>query len=162
MKTPCSRAISKQSGAALYVAMILLLILSLIGVAGLQVASMQERMSSNYRLTNLAFQRAEAVVRTVEQRMLDQIYAGSGVFAADVLTCDGGYLPIVWSQGLSASTAQAERTRRLDTCFPGGSSLKVGQNQTEQTGNVYQITSYSRDQAVDGTSEAVIDTVFIP
>lgn len=149
-----------QQGAVLYVALIILVLLALIGVIGMQVASMQERMSSDYRLTNLAFQRAEGDARRVEQEVMAALYTGSGTYAADIVMCDQGYIPAVWADAVTESAA--EQTRRLDTCFPGGSSLKVGQDLTEQTGNVYQITTYSEDQDVGGTSEAVIDTVFIP
>ena len=40
---------SRQHGAVLYVALIMLILLALIGVVGMQVAGMQERMSSDYR-----------------------------------------------------------------------------------------------------------------
>ncbi len=149
-----------QRGAALYVALIMLLLLALIGVIGMQVASMQERMSSDYRITNLAFQRAEGMARVTEQAVADALYRGSGVYAADIVACNQAYVPDAWADGVTA--AQSDITRRLDTCFPGGSSLKVGQDLTEQTGNVYQITTYSQDRDVGGTSEAVIDTVYIP
>lgn len=150
---------SRQRGAALYVALIMLVLLALIGVIGMQVAGMQERMSSDYRTMNIAFQLAEGVAREKEQEIAATLFSGD-VFAADVVACSGAYNPAVWAN--SVTTAEDDRTRRLDTCFPGGSSKKVGQKQNEQTGNVYQITAYSQDQAVGGTSEAVIDTVYIP
>ena len=52
-----------QRGAVLYVALIILILLTLIGIVGMQVATMQERMSSNYLAANQAFQRAEGGVR---------------------------------------------------------------------------------------------------
>lgn len=150
---------SSQRGAAMYVALIMLVLLALIGVVGLQVAGMQERMSSDYRVMNVAFQRAEGLARLKEQQIVDMFNAG-GAFAADVVACSGAYNPSSWAD--SITIAQDDRTRRLDTCFPGGSSKKVGLKQNEQTGNVYQITAMSRDMDVGGTSDAVIDTVYIP
>ena len=38
---------SRQSGAALYVALIMLILLALIGIVAMQVAGLQERMSAN-------------------------------------------------------------------------------------------------------------------
>ncbi|WP_251280312.1 pilus assembly PilX family protein, partial [Enterobacter hormaechei] len=58
---------TQQRGAVLYVALMLLILLSLIGVVGMQVASMQERMSSNYRAANVAFQASERAVRDAER-----------------------------------------------------------------------------------------------
>ncbi|HEY9255145.1 MAG TPA: PilX N-terminal domain-containing pilus assembly protein, partial [Stenotrophomonas sp.] len=63
----------QQQGAVLYVALIMLVLLALIGVVGMQVASMQERMSANYLAANQAFQQAEAQVRGREA----EITAGS-------------------------------------------------------------------------------------
>ena len=53
----------------------MLVLLALIGIVALQVASLQERMSSNYQSTNLAFQNAEAGVRERELE-LDDAAAG--------------------------------------------------------------------------------------
>ncbi len=150
---------SRQRGAAMYIALIMLVLLALIGVVGLQVAGMQERMSSDYRTSNIAFQRAEGVARLTEQQIATTFNEG-GAFAADVLACAGAYNPAIWADTISA--AQDDRTRRLDACFPGGSSKKVGQKQNEQTANVYQITALSRDMDIGGSSDAVIDTVYIP
>src|SRR5690606_25547533 len=55
-----------QRGAALYVALIFLVVLALLGIGGMQVALLQERMAANYRATNEAFQRSEAVARAIE------------------------------------------------------------------------------------------------
>lgn len=149
---------SRQRGAALYIALIMLVLLALIGVIGMQVAGMQERMSSDYRLTNVAFQRAEGLARSKEQEIATTLFEGT-VFAADVVACSAAYNPATWAAAVT--TAQDDQTRRLDTCFPGGSSKKIGLKQNEQTANVYQITAFSKDD-LSATSEAVIDTVYIP
>ena len=56
-----------QNGAVLYVALIMLILLALLGIAGMQVAGMQEKMASNYRAANRAFQNSEGVVRNAER-----------------------------------------------------------------------------------------------
>lgn len=58
---------SRPRGAVLYVALIMLILLALIGIAGMQVAGMQEKMASNYLVTNIAFQNAEGVTRRSER-----------------------------------------------------------------------------------------------
>lgn len=55
-----------QRGAALFIALMFLLILTLLGLTSSNVGIMQERMAANTAEYNLAFQRAEAVVREVE------------------------------------------------------------------------------------------------
>lgn len=53
-------------GSALILSLVFLLLLTIIGVASMQSATLQERMSGNTRDRNLAFQTAEAALRGAE------------------------------------------------------------------------------------------------
>lgn len=64
-RSPMTRR-GAQSGVALIVALILLVVATLIGLAGVRGTSMQERMSSNMYDRSLAFQQAEAALRAAE------------------------------------------------------------------------------------------------
>lgn len=152
----------RQKGAVLYVALVLLIILSLIGVTGMQVISLQERMASNYIATNQAFQNAEAAARNTENAIGQQVSTGAA-FIADREDCDPAspFNAIDWADGQSGGTAQASFTRRIDRCFPG-SSQRMGVPVNEQTNQYYQVSAFDRDRVVNPSSEAVIDTVFIP
>ena len=55
-----------QQGAALVMSLVLLLILTLIGIAALRNTAMQERMAGSLQDQNLAFQSAEAALREGE------------------------------------------------------------------------------------------------
>lgn len=55
-----------QNGAVLIVSLIMLLLLTLIGVTGTQVTSLEEKMASNMRDRNLAFQAAESALQFAE------------------------------------------------------------------------------------------------
>ncbi len=70
MKAPSStlrmRLPRRERGAALLVALVMLLIMSMIGVTAMQGSAMQERMAGNSRDRNLAFQAAEAALREAE------------------------------------------------------------------------------------------------
>jgi type IV pilus assembly protein PilX len=55
-----------QRGATLIVAMILLLLITMIGVAGMQTTNMQERMAGAMMDRNQAFQTAESALRSAE------------------------------------------------------------------------------------------------
>ncbi|MGH8085313.1 MAG: pilus assembly PilX family protein [Lysobacter sp.] len=161
-----------QRGAALYVALIFLVLLALIGVAGMQVAVLQERMSANYRTTNIAFQRAEAVSRTQEIVIETALGPdGIGSFVADQERCDPSFDPTTWAETQSSDAigpnptdddGQVSRTRRIDTCTPGGSLGVGGAPMSEKTDLSYQITAFSTDQPADPSSDAAIDTTFIP
>jgi type IV pilus assembly protein PilX len=63
-KQPCSRA--PQQGVALVVALVLLVVATLIGLAGIRGTTLQEQMSANMYDRSLAFQRAEAALRAAE------------------------------------------------------------------------------------------------
>lgn len=56
-----------ERGATLIVALVLLLILTVVGVAGMQDTTLQEKMVGNMRDRNLAFQAAEAALRGGEK-----------------------------------------------------------------------------------------------
>lgn len=56
----------KQQGVVLVVALILLLILTLLGLASVQSTSLQEKMAGNQRQQQLAFEAAEAALRQGE------------------------------------------------------------------------------------------------
>lgn len=60
-----------ESGAALIVSLIFLLLMTLISTSSMRTATMQERMAGNMRDWNIGFQRAEASLRAAEEWLLD-------------------------------------------------------------------------------------------
>lgn len=64
------RLTAGQRGAALVVALIFLLVLTLLGTTAMRGTTMQERMAGNTRDWNLAFQAAEAALREAENFLL--------------------------------------------------------------------------------------------
>lgn len=64
---------NNQQGSALIVALVMLLVISLIGVAGIQSTAMQDRMAANLLDKNLAFQAAEAAAREAEDSLADSV-----------------------------------------------------------------------------------------
>lgn len=62
----------RQRGAVLLIALIMLLLLTIIGMAGMRDTNMQEKMAGNLRDQNLAFQAAEAGLRFAEQQAKGQ------------------------------------------------------------------------------------------
>ena len=65
---------SAQSGVVLFIALILLLILSLIGVTAARLQTVEERMARNENNHQLAEQSAEAALRGAEGGLLGGIY----------------------------------------------------------------------------------------
>ncbi|QKK03743.1 MAG: hypothetical protein HND55_14365 [Pseudomonadota bacterium] len=69
-------SVSRQRGVALFVGLMILLMLTLLGLTSSNVSIMQERMASNVREYNVAFQQAEATLREIEDRLV-QMAAGT-------------------------------------------------------------------------------------
>lgn len=82
---------NSERGAALIMSMIFLLVLTVIGIAGMDVTSLEEKMAGNMRDRNAAFQAAEAALRDGEDYLNSQAvlpaFDGSAGFYA--LTTDG-------------------------------------------------------------------------
>ncbi|MFQ5660924.1 MAG: PilX N-terminal domain-containing pilus assembly protein [Gammaproteobacteria bacterium] len=57
---------SKQNGAALFVCLMLLLVMTLIGVSAITSSTLEEKMAGNIRNKHLSFQAAEAALRAGE------------------------------------------------------------------------------------------------
>ena len=143
----------QQRGAVLYFALIMLILLALIGIAG-----MQERMAANYLRSNQAFQNAESSARA--QEAVIQAAIGSGnIYEANQEECSPVFDPATWADG--KTTATAINTRRLDKCVTRG-PIKVGVPKNEETENIYQITVLASDDPANPSSSAVIDTIYIP
>lgn len=152
-------AFRRQSGAVLYVALIMLVLLALIGIAGMQVAGMQERMAANYLRSNVAFQAAEGQVRVKEDQIAEELYT-HGAFTADQEACEPSFDPLTWASG-QVSKGGMTHTRRLDKCFPS-SSIVVGSSISDDTGNIYEISTQSMDDPESPGATAVINTIYIP
>jgi len=66
MRIVDSSVLQDESGAALVTSLVILLVLSLLALAGMQGSVLEERMAGNMSNRNLAFQAAEAALRDAE------------------------------------------------------------------------------------------------
>jgi type IV pilus assembly protein PilX len=58
--------LKKQTGVALFISLVMLLVLTIIGVSAVQTTSLEERMARNSRDRLMAFQAAESALRDAE------------------------------------------------------------------------------------------------
>ena len=158
---------TSQRGAVLYIALIMLVLLAMIGIIGMQVAGIQERMSASYRAVNRAFQNAEAVVREAEcaiESIANRTAAGgcSIVTASNInRVCDDNFDPAAWGALQTLAAVPTVNVRQIDTCVQGQGPLDLGTGPTtENPFPIYQITSYAADDATNASSSSVIDTIF--
>lgn len=70
MKAPIAQQPSRQRGVALLIVLILLLVMTLLGLASLRGSLMEERMSAGLYDRGLAFQASEAALREAEALVL--------------------------------------------------------------------------------------------
>lgn len=78
--------VNQQKGAALAVSLVILLIMTIIGLQGISSTTLEERMSRNYRDTQMSFQAAEAALRDAEY-FIDATLLKMGDFST---TCANG------------------------------------------------------------------------
>ncbi|MBM7093843.1 hypothetical protein JTP67_36155, partial [Streptomyces sp. S12] len=79
----------------------MLILLALLGLVGMKVSGLQERMSANYSSANAAFQGAERVARVREAQIQSSLFGGSGVYEADQEMCAPPFDPMTWSDPTS-------------------------------------------------------------
>ncbi len=97
----------KQSGAVLFVSLIMLILLTLLGVSGMQSTILEEKMSGNYRDQNVAFQAAEATLLQAENYIMSPAptYPGVGGLLDIAHPEPADYTaPALWSGVNSAGT----------------------------------------------------------
>lgn len=164
---PAFASARSQRGAVLYVALIMLILLALIGIVGMQVAGLQERMSANYRNTNMAFQNAEERAREAECFVEGEINrTGSACPTVEVeQVCDTGYDATNWAaeRAMGDPLASSTVVRSIGKCIAGNTSLAMGvKPDSEDPNPVFQISAYATDTIVNPSADAAVDTIFRP
>lgn len=130
----------RQKGSVLLVSLIMLLLLTLVAVAGMQGTILQERMTGNLKDRNLAFQAAEAALRDGEAYIRANpavIYGNSnGRYQVNNGgTPDWNVRPIVAGTGGSRSFSgtfpsvadqPAYYIEEISTLYPSGTETEAG------------------------------------
>lgn len=162
MRTPRSNSFRRQRGAVLYIALVLLIVLTLLGLASIGGTVLQERMAGNYRVQQLAFQNAEARLRAAERAALASALASVAIvpsgFDPDLPTDPDSVE--YWARRDPA----AEQERFADICGPAGfCSLTSGTGgNTPIVDQVLQVSVASFDREADPTTAAVLQSIFVP
>jgi type IV pilus assembly protein PilX len=145
---------AQQAGAALYIALIMLVLLALLGIVGMQVATMQERMSANFMASNIAFQNAERLIRNQEA----SIVGNTASYAFQ--DCNTSFDPTAWANGITGTTVSDVLTTNISICT-GQCSAQTGSD--KQLCSMYRTTVFSRDRTTtaDSTAAAAVDTIYI-
>lgn len=147
-----------QNGSALFTALMLLIVLSLLAISAAAVTGLQERMASTYRADHLAFEQTEARLRATEQQLL-----------AEVDPCHAAN-PNPTQQWLGKTpTTGSENYRNLaagptSRAFGWRGSNKAGQ--AAVVGDVrcayFEVAAIDFDVASDPTSSAIVSSIYVP
>ena len=154
--TPASLQ-SHQSGAVLIVSLIMLLLLTLIGITGSQVTSLEEKMAGNSKDYNLAFQAAESALRAGEAATAN--IAASGYYTGSTQPIDWANTKVVtYSGGTLYGTYQAPKyiietpTTTAGSSTGAGGSLEAGMSGGSTGISWYRITA----RGMGGTANAMV------
>lgn len=160
---------ASQRGAALYVALIMLILLALLGIVSMQVAGLQEKMSANYRNVNLAFQNAEEQVRETEcyvEALVNRTAGATTCGAVEVeQICDDGFDATNWAsqRAMNDPVENSQLVRSIGKCISGNTGLGMGlRPDSEDPNPVFQVTAYATDFPANPTADSAVDTVFRP
>jgi type IV pilus assembly protein PilX len=107
-RQPHSNLRTRQTGTALFISLILLLVLTVIGVTAARLQTVEERMSQNQNNQQLAMESAEAALRQSEQAVIAQApwatnFAANAGGTYDLLAEIAGAGSIVDQAGWTAS-----------------------------------------------------------
>ncbi len=165
---------TRERGAALVIALLMLLVMTVLGIAAMQVTRLEERMAGNSRDVNLAFQGAEAGLRDNEERIRlmssrpgNCSAAPCSVWSRDVAPPDLRDLPLSWwttnarEYGVAGTREVIEVTRDplvvTESLGFVPDSLTVGHGPPEGR-DFYKITSNS--SGASDTANAVLETTY--
>jgi len=167
-----------QSGAVLLVALVMLILITIVGIAAARTQVMEVRMAGNLRNRSIAMQSAEAGLRNGEAGILQDIYTGfssntAGQYFFDPAgTAAPVYLTVNWSDSTqvlsfngpaqSSSSAFAPPVfivEQLPAVAVAGESISSAQYGAGiPPSAVYRITSYA--QGGDATSSVRLQSTF--
>lgn len=156
---------NRQSGAALFIALVLLLVLTLIGVTSMSSTTVQERMAGNLRDKNIAFQAAEAALinaeSILETAIIPDFDGTNGLYQAPSPPAAPQWQTVDWSVAAQVHTytddaiahvasAPVYIIEELPPVPPAGGSLAAD----VAVGDIsmYRVTA----RAVGGTEDAIV------
>lgn len=143
------QCIRNEQGAVLMISLVVLLVLTLIGIAGMNSSVMQERMASNAQNSNRVFQAAESSASALTQLLMggDLSFLQQAMQRADKLS-DEGSVSVDAANGISAEY----QARYLgEIILSSGSSMDADESTTLLKGYRFELRGSAE---MDGTGAA--------
>lgn len=153
----------KEHGAVLFIALMLLIILTLLGLSAAQVTSLQERMASIYRADQMAFENAESLLAGIERSTTESTNPILNVSCEQLY--DGSKRADQWRAGNNLGTTTfIENLGRGSSFISKVGSLEAGLAQEIGDKNCLflQISAHAYDDPSAKTSHSIIQSIFTP
>jgi type IV pilus assembly protein PilX len=147
-----------QRGAVLFIALIMLLLLTLIGITAMQVTLLQERMAGGFRVQHQAFEGTEGLLKSTRAQLnLDANNSGALYFSTDAQLNASNDLP--WTTWLT-SEPTAPQTQVNTHVAVGSPPAVIGSRALKY----FVVSTLNGDDATDhtnDTSKAAVQAVFL-
>lgn len=162
--------LEKQRGATLIVSLIFLVVLSIIGLAGMDVTSLEEKMAGNMRDRNVSFQAAEAALREGERFLQSTVFlpAFDGTNGLYDLPTDGSkrWNTVDWSSvndvrfytGLGFDELNTQAAYIIESLVADSAAETYDPTEIVDNKRFYRITA--RSEGLSGASEVILQTVY--
>lgn len=144
---------SRQSGGVLFVALSILIVVTLLGLSAARVTGLQERLAGVYRADNQAFFNADGLLRDGEKQVL------TGDSESCIYIDVGDPIPPEWLDG--SVTTNASIIENISSgSAQGGVSLELGGPNC----NFFRVSVLAWDAqgAGQATSRAVLQAIYVP
>jgi|GEM_PF-3345107 len=155
-----------QRGAALFVSMMILILLSMLALSASQVTSLQQKMATAYWSDIRAFESAEAQLRETEKKVRNGDPDNPDPCGAQVSVTD----PAAGWVASAPASAEATYENLNNALSQGSRGLGIGGSirfgQARERGDVscsyFRVSSADFDDATDPTAMAVVQSLFVP
>lgn len=153
----------RQHGAVLFVALIMLILLTLMAVTGMQVTMLQERMSGNFRVQQIAFERSEGRMAEGRDRVSDILWAYDNISDIPVMLSGTNRTP--WASWLDTYPPAAHFELATHVC--GGACPErrgsVVSDDPSKKPRYYVITSQEKDPTslAESAAWSTVQTMYV-
>jgi len=146
-----------QSGMALLVSLIFLLLLTLIGISSMQNATLQEKMAGSVTFRNTSFQTAEAALRTGESAVQQSTYV--------LAVCTTNVTCAPPAESTTVSAAGTNGTSGVNWIAAGngfygvqnlGTTMAAVNVPSNTSATLYRVTAV----AINGNSRSIVESVY--
>jgi type IV pilus assembly protein PilX len=148
----------RQRGAVLFIALVMLLLLTLIGITAMQVTLLQERMAGGFRVQHQAFEQTEGTLKATRSSLnADANSSGPLYYSADATLTTANALP--WAAWLDTEpTVPDDGLTQVNAHIAVGSPPAVlGARQLKY----FVVSALDQDPGGSGDAKSAVQAVFI-